>query len=194
MKIKKQILMIAAVVFMAALALTGCKSSAQLAMEAAEQSMDKGNYQNAIDSLSRVIKTADTDDPDDLLAMINAYYLRGDCHAKRGELTEAQADYDQALIEDTTPRSVAVEQTATRCLRRALVYISKEDWVNAADALTQGLACPEINCKQELLRNQVICLEKAGNWEEAKAAAEAYAEAYPDDAEMIKERDFLITR
>jgi len=42
--------------------------------------------------------------------------------------------------------------------------------------------------------NQIVCYERLGDWENAKAKMTEYLQVYPDDAKAKREAKFLQTR
>lgn len=192
-KILNRGIVLAAVLLMGAL-LTGCTSTAQRAQDAAVKYLEEEKYEKAIEEFTTVITKAQLDEPEEIALMINGYYLRGDCYAFLGEEELAQADYAKALEEDLRDRKVTVETTATRYLRRGLVYLQKEDYASALDAFKRGILKGDSNCEKELMRNAICCYERLGEFDAACDEAEKYAEAYPDDVEMVNEYKFLISR
>jgi len=174
--------------------LAGCQSAASKAETKAEEYIKNTEYEKAVGELTNVITKADTSKADEVLLLINAYYIRGDCYKALGDDGKAASDYDLALEEDLKDRGFDVEVTATRYLRRGLVYVSREDYQSAESCFSAGLACSDVSCRQELLRNEIVCCEKLGTWDTAKQLIAGYVTDYPDDSDMQKEYDFLKTR
>lgn len=192
--IKIRIIIAAMMLISATLLLSGCGSAAAKAEEKAEAYIAAGDYSKAAEELTNVISKADTDSADDVELLINAYYIRGDCYKKLGNTDSAATDYRTALSEDLKDRGFAVEVTAVRYLRRGLVYVSSEDWQNALESFKGGLACQEVSCGKELLRNEIVCYEKLNDYDTARTLLSEYVSKYPEDSEMLTEYDFLQTR
>ena len=181
-------------VMTATLLLTGCASKAAKAQTKADELLASGNYTEAVTQLNTIVSAADQTKADEVLLLINAYYTLGDCYKNLGQADKAGENYDKALEADTKDWDFTIEQTSTRCLRRGLVYVSKEDYASALSSFQAGLACQEVTYTKELTRNEIICYENLGNWENAKNALASYVAAYPEDEEMSKEYTFLQTR
>jgi len=179
---------------MSSLFLSGCQSAAVKAETKAEEYLNNSEYDKAAEELTNVITKADPSKADEVLLLINAYYVRGDCYKALGENDKASSDYNLALEEDLKDRDFDVEVTATRYLRRGLVYVSREDYQSAESCFSAGLACSDVSCRRELLRNEIVCCEKLGTWDTAKQLLTQYTADYPDDSDMRKEQVFLETR
>ncbi len=57
-----------------------------------------------------------------------------------------------------------------------------------------GLKGNSAELDQEMKYNLIVALEQSGDWENAKAKVTEYAAEYPDDANVLKEQQFLQTR
>lgn len=191
--LSKRITVLTALVVAAAI-LTGCASTSERAQKAAVGYLEEEKYEKAIEELTTVITKAHLDKAEEVALMINGYYLRGDCYAILGDEEKAQADYAKALEEDLRERDVTVPMTATRYLRRGLVYLERGDYASALDAFKAGLASGDHSCDKELLRNEICCYERLNEFDMASTEAEKYANAYPEDTEMVNEYKFLISR
>lgn len=77
-------------------------------------------------------------------------------------------------------------------LAGALIETGELD--KAADYLTEGLELGMSSAYQNLLKNQVILLEKQQKFSEAAKVAKTYLKAYPADGAMEKELKFIRTR
>lgn len=77
-------------------------------------------------------------------------------------------------------------------LAGALIETGELD--RAANYLAEGLELGMSNAYQNLLKNQVILLEKQQKFSEAAKAAKTYLKAYPADEAMEKELKFIRTR
>ena len=159
----------------------------------------EGDFAGAIDSFTETIEKANVEKPEEVEALIEALYLRGDCYHNTGDEASAGADYARALQEDTAQRDFGDEAepreiTATDYLRRGMAYVNQGDYANGLACFQLGLSQEEVLCQQELLYNEAVCYEYLGDWETAKAKMEAYVSAYPDDEQAQRDWTFLKTR
>lgn len=72
--------------------------------------------------------------------------------------------------------------------------IATDDLEQAEKYLSEGLALGMGSAYRNLLRNQVILLEKQQKFQDAAKAAKTYLKAYPADEAMTKELKFIRTR
>jgi len=175
-----------------ALIMTGCASRSEKAQEYAEEDMQKGDYNDAILQLDKVIENADMDNSNDVSLMLEAYYLKADCYTRLGDTASAAQTLSEAIIADeANPDAI---RTATDYLRLGLAYIGTENYSSAINAFTKGLEMDEISCEKELTHNLIACYEKVGDWNSAKNLIQSYVNKYPEDTEMVQEQQFLSTR
>lgn len=112
-----------------------------------------------------------------------------------GLVQMAKKDYESALgyfekyISDAT-----VIQIPDVYNQIAGALIETNEYERAEKYLEEGLELGMSSAYQGLLRNQVILLEKQQKFSEAQKAAKAYHKAYPGDAAMAKELEFIKTR
>ena len=69
-----------------------------------------------------------------------------------------------------------------------------KNYNEAEKNIEKALTEKNITNKQDILRNQVICLENLGKFDKAKAVASDYIKSYPTDKGMLDEWQFLSTR
>ena len=189
---RKYIAIIFAMISAVMMLLSGCASKAVTAQEKAEEYIADGRYNDAIEQLETVISKADQSDPVESGMLIEAYYLEGDCYYRMGDRTKSDELYKKALnVDEAYPNA---ERTATDYLRIGMAYVGLEDYTSAMNAFNEGLSKSETACEKELMHNYIICAEKIGDWETAKNTLKIYVEKFPDDADMIKEQEFLSTR
>lgn len=117
-----------------------------------------------------------------------SYYL--------GQIAQMQSFYDEAkeYYEEYLKSAKADVSLPTVYSNLAGCYIEQKDYDTALEYLEQGLDLGVTSAYQDLLRNQVILLEKMGKMEQAATAATDYINAYPKDEEMAKEAEFIATR
>lgn len=78
----------------------------------------------------------------------------------------------------------------------SISYIKIEEYDSALDnivlAIQQSGNSDELN--QQLRFNEVLCMEKTGDWDGAKAKATSYLQSFPEDTNMGAEIKFLESR
>lgn len=76
-----------------------------------------------------------------------------------------------------------------------LCKLETGEYEAALNAFDSGLAVTENNdCIQQLRFNQIVAYEYLGEFEKASALMNGYLESYPDDAQAVREYEFLRTR
>ena len=69
-----------------------------------------------------------------------------------------------------------------------------KNYNEAEKNIEKALKEKDVTNKQDVLRNQIICLENLGKFDKAKATASDYIKSYPTDRGMLDEWQFLSTR
>ncbi len=114
-----------------------------------------------------------------------AYYL-GKTWENLGEYNYAASVYNSYLTEKGG--------SALIYNQLALCQMQLEDYEAALEAIQAGLALEEPALKQTLSFNEIVILEKQGNFKEAASLMETYCKNYPDDEAAAREYEFLKTR
>lgn len=117
------------------------------------------------------------------------YYL-GAIEKADGHFEQAK-EYYESYLKEMKNMTVTLPQVYSDL---AGCYIELRDYNQAADYLEQGLELGVTGAYQNLLRNQVILLERMGKMKQAQAVANDYMQAYPQDTDMAKELEFIATR
>lgn len=183
MKKRLWIVAVAAVCF-----LTGCANY----VKDGTKLLEEGQYQEAITSFQNAIDK-EKDAAEAYRGIGMAYY--------------EQQDYEQARENLQAALDAGVLQTPAIYNLIGICGMNLDDYDGALAAFEQGTAISEMveiagaeedidysEVIREMKYNQIVCCEKKLDWEGAKAYAEAYISAYPDDAEVQKEAEFLRTR
>lgn len=112
-----------------------------------------------------------------------------------GMVQMAKQEYDTAIgFFESYIKDAAEIQIPEVYNQLAGALIEKGELDRAADYLEEGLELGMSSAYQNLLRNQVIILEKQQKFSEAAKAAKTYLKAYPADEAMEKELKFIRTR
>lgn len=180
MKKRRLVILTAAVCF-----LSGCANYVKDGTELLEQ----GEYQEAITEFEQALdKEKDSAEASRGIGM--AYY-------ELQEYGTAMENLRQAL-------DLGCEETPVIYNLIGICAMNQGDYDTALDAFSKGTALPatgepsgsdETVDYSEVIRemkfNQIVCYEKKLDWDSAEAAAEAYVNAYPEDAAAQKELEFL---
>ena len=114
-----------------------------------------------------------------------AIYL-GKVYAELGDTETAKSMYKECLDEK------GYEAKAYNGI--AYCCILEENYTEALENISQGLAIGDEEEKQALLFNEIVVYEKMSDFVTAKEKIKAYLEWYPTDAAAVKESYFLETR
>lgn len=171
---KKWILAIAlAVVFV----FTGCTNNVKSGLE----SLEAGNYEEAKDTFQKEVEKGKNLD--------EAYRGIGIACFELEEYEDAVSAFELAVENET-------EETATLFGMMGACYMELEEYEKALDVYTKALSIETITTEleQEIQYNLIAVYENMADWDAAKKQMESYRKAYPDDARVEKESDFLETR
>lgn len=176
--------MLLAAAISAAVMLTGCANPEKAGTDA----LKEGNYEEAKTQFEKAIQDAEGTEA--------AEAYRG-----LGLTCYEQEDYEAALeafrkaIDQGADPTVQIYNLMGVCAMQGEDYSSALEYINSALALADtDEKEADANMIREMEYNQVVCYEKAGDWENARAKAEEYLGKYPDDEQMKKEAEFLKTR
>lgn len=103
-----------------------------------------------------------------------------------GDLGAAETYY-AAYVEQGAKDSVAMNSLAE-------LAMAKGNYSGGLSYVEQGLAMEETPNRRELMQNQIICMEKTGDFTGAFRVISEYAELYPEDASAAREYIFLKNR
>lgn len=138
-------------------------------------------YEEAIDKFQEAI--------DEKLNPEEAYRGQGIAYWELEDYQRSRAAFTKALAYDA-------KETGTICNFIGLCDLKLGSPQSAAEWFEKGIA--KEDSSPELIRemeyNQIIAYEQVKNWDKAKEKLTAYIEKYPDDAEALKESQFLETR
>lgn len=111
-----------------------------------------------------------------------------------------QQKYEEAFAELKKVLELGGKETPAIYNLIGVCAMNLKDYDGAIEAFSEGISLPasedqeEAELIREMSYNLVICYEKKKDWAGAREAAQAYADAYPQDKEMQKELEFLQTR
>lgn len=174
----KRYLLIAAAVMAVCVILTGCGENR---IESGLELLETGDYDEAAAKFEEAVENGQ--DPGE------AYRGIGIARWEQGEYAAARDAFVSALECET-------EETATIYHLLGSCELQLGNPRGALAYFDLGLACEDCSeqAKQEMMFNKIAAYEECGEWEEARALLEKYAEAYPDDERAEKEAEFLETQ
>lgn len=111
-----------------------------------------------------------------------------------------QQKYEEASAELKKVLELGGKETPEIYNLIGVCAMNLKNYDGAIEAFSAGIALPasedqdETDIAREMSYNLVICYEKKKDWMGAKAAAQAYVDAYPQENDMQKELEFLLTR
>ena len=136
-----------------------------------------GDYDAALVSLADVAENGYDD----------AHYYIGEIYHKRSNYGEAVYHYKQYIAGDGAKDAAAYNQMAI-CLMKQTYYADALEAVRAGQKLSDPLH------GRQLLFNEVVILEKMGEYNTAYEKAVEYRNLYPEDTKIRRELEFLATR
>lgn len=135
-----------------------------------------GQYENAKKELSAAIEQGE----------VNANLTMAQTCEALGDAGSAETYY-AAYVEQGAKDSVAMNSLAE-------LAMAKGNYSGGLSYAGQGLAMEEIPNRRELMQNQIICMEKTGDFAGAFRVISEYQELYPEDASAAREYIFLKNR
>ena len=136
-----------------------------------------GDFETALVSLEGVAENGYDD----------AHYYIGEIYHKRSNYGEAVYHYKQYIAGEGAKDAAAYNQMAI-CLMKQTYYTDALEAVRAGQKLSDPLH------GRQLLYNEVVILEKMGDYNTAYGRAVEYRNLYPEDTRIRRELEFLATR
>lgn len=169
---------VAVVLTAACVLLSGCQATA---LENGTQQLQQKNYQEAALTFQKAQNKS--------TMKAEAYKGEGIAQFELKEYKKAEKALKQALKEGVT-------KTASLYNMLGISQMEQEKYEDAQQSFETGLKVDGISeaLKQEMSKNEIVALEKQNRFAEAKEKLNAYAAAYPEDAEAQKEAAFLETQ
>ena len=117
----------------------------------------------------------------------DAHYYIGEIYHKRSNYGEAGFHYQQ-YIDGSGAKDAAAYNQLGICLMK------QERFTEALEVIRAGQKLSDPHCGKQLLFNEVVVLEKMGEFNKAYEAAVIYRNQYPEDERIRRELEFLATR
>ncbi len=115
-------------------------------------------------------------------------YFLGDSYYKKREYKKAIVCFEAALEQENEQDKGLIYNQLGNC------FLAEKEYETALSYFKMGQEVEGTIWKKPLLYNQIIALEKLQKFEEALVACEAYLTLYPEDENVLKEKEFLKTR
>lgn len=143
--------------------------------------LESGNFEEAILEFNQGL--------DDLDYIAESYKGIGIANYELGNYKDAIESFEQAVLKSQGNTSYIYNLIG-------LSYMNLEEYQSALDHFLTGIDKPGSSNElmQQMRLYEIICMERLGDWEGAKAKATLYVQSYPGDEEMKKELQFLETR
>lgn len=135
-----------------------------------------GDYNNARNSLETAKDSANTPEVIGLL---------GQTYEKMGDYNYAASVYSNYLVGN--PDAQIYNQLG-------LCELTIGDYEDALEAFQSGIAIEGNQLMQNLKFNEIVAYEYLGEFDKATLLMKEYLQLYPDDAEALREYEFLQTR
>lgn len=117
-----------------------------------------------------------------------------DAHYYIGEILRERSDYGEAVYHYTAYISGSGAGDAAAYNQMAVCLLRQERYAEALETVRAGQELSDALHGKQLLFNEIVILEKMGDYNTAYAKAAAYAEKYPEDSRGQEEAEFLSTR
>lgn len=117
-----------------------------------------------------------------------------DAHYYIGEIYRIRSNYGEAVYHYTTYIGGSGAKDAAAYNQMAICLMRQEKLEDALSAVLAGQELSDALHAKQLLFNEVVILEKMGDYNKAYERAKAYVRQYPEDTEIQAELDFLSTR
>jgi len=117
-----------------------------------------------------------------------------EAHYYIGEICRERADYAKAVYHYTAYIDGSGAKDAAGYNQKAVCLMQMEKLEEALETVLAGQKLSDAREEQKLFFNEIVILEKTGDYNTAYERAAAYVQRYPDDAAGKAEAEFLSTR
>lgn len=116
-----------------------------------------------------------------------SYYLGQICESRK-DYSGAAAAYEAYITAWPDLKTAAVHNQLGMC------YMETGDYEKALASFQAGLALNDETLMRTLRRNEIAALEQTADYDTAYEKVQSYLSAYPEDAQMKREKDFIQSR
>lgn len=133
---------------------------------------------------------------DAALAELTAAAQNGydDAHYYIGEIFRGRSNYGEAVYHYSTYIAGSGAKDAAAYNQMAICLMKQEKYEEALETVRAGQEFYDALHGKQLLFNEIVILEKMGDYNTAYQKAANYVRQYPEDDRVQKELDFLSTR
>lgn len=117
-----------------------------------------------------------------------------DAHYYMGEIYHKRSDYGEAIYHYKEYIDGAGAKDAAAYNQMAICLLKQERYADALEAVYAGQKLSDPLHGRQLMFNEVVILEKMGEYAAAYEKAVEYRNAYPEDTAIREELEFLATR
>ena len=117
-----------------------------------------------------------------------------DAHYYIGEIYHARSDYGEAVYHYKQYIGGSGAKDAAAYNQMGICLMKQEKFEEALEAVRAGQKFSDALHGKQLLFNEVVILEKTGEYNTAYERAVEYRNRYPEDARIRRELEFLATR
>lgn len=110
------------------------------------------------------------------------------------EMSLASGQYEEAIKYYLAYENSGNQLSAMFYNQLLVCYLNQEDYESAADCLKKAKSFSTVSVAKQLLRNEIILLEKTGDFTGAYEKMERYKKLYDMDEETSKDYEFLKNR
>lgn len=135
-----------------------------------------GDYDNATEQLDKAIEAGSED----------AILYRAQVYEKQGDDDQAKSMYEE-YVKNNSDNSAALGSLGSMLLEEG-------NYEDALNYIQMALALDDVENEQELRKNEILAYEYKKDFASAKEKMSSYVTDYPDDAEAVREYQFLQTR
>lgn len=163
-------------------------------------------------ALLQVITTMENPSDEDLYFIAKAQYFSGafdtalesltvavengyeDAHYYIGEIYHARSDYGEAVYHYKQYIGGSGARDAAAYNQMGICLMKQEKFAEALETVRAGQKFSDPLHERQLLFNEVVILEKTGDYRAAYERAVEYRNRYPEDVRIRRELEFLATR
>lgn len=147
----------------------------------ADAMMRNKDYEKALAVCDLIINESKDD--------VNGYIQKCVCLLELGKYEEIETYLEKVekLSKDDSYKAQAYSEITT-------ALINSKQYDKVLEMIKKVPDTKNKDAKKVLLKNEIVCYEKKGDFKTAREKAEAYLKAYPNDSEMANEVKFLKTR
>lgn len=116
-----------------------------------------------------------------------AWYYLAEINMNKGSYEEALKNYELYLAAKNKPNAAMYIQMST-------CYLMLGEYEMAGEYITLAASYNDSSIRQAYVRNNIIYLERMGQFEEAHELLTRYIKLYPEDEEALKELIYIETR